>query len=260
LKKKNYISDKEAKRIICQIGKRMYDRKYVAANDGNISVKVGDNAIWVTPTQVSKGFMNEEMLVKVDLEGNIIEGRYSATSEVKMHIRVYKENKNVTAVCHAHPIYATSFSIAGMALEKPILAEMIMQLGTVPVIEYTKPGTDELPDSIAEYCKDYSGVLLANHGVLTWGTDLLEAYHKMESIEHYSEILVTTENIIKKYNELTEEQINDLLEMKAKLEKEKLEKINNPNPKRDKKKKVDEKVEEVEDVYRDFVKKFYYNK
>jgi len=254
----NYKSDREAKKQMCLIGKRMYDRRFVAANDGNISVRVSDNAIWVTPTQVSKGFLTEDMLVKIDMDGNILEGNYDVTSEIKMHLRIYKENENVKAVCHAHPIYATSFSIAGVALEKPILAEMIVQLGTVPVVEYSKPGTDEVPDNIAKYCKEYNGVLLANHGALTWGTDLIEAYHKMESIEHYSEILATTENIIKKYNELSKEQVSDLLEIKKKLEEEKLEKINNPKVK--KARDVNDKVEEVEDVYRDFVKKFYHQK
>lgn len=215
--KVKYYSDFEAKKIICEIGKRMYDRGYVAANDGNISVKCGPTTIWCTPTGVSKGFMTPDMLVKIDLEGNIISGKNKPSSEVKMHLRVYKENPEVKAVVHAHPLVATSFAIAGIQLDKAVLPEAVVLLGTVPVTKYATPGSEDVPNSVAPYCKDYNAVLLANHGALTWGSDAIEAYHRMESLEHYAQILMYTGNIINKSNELNCNQVEELIKIREQL-------------------------------------------
>lgn len=212
-----YYSDFEAKKLICEVGKRIYDRNFVAANDGNISVKVGPNTIWTTPTGVSKGFMTPDMMVKMDLNGKVISGKYKPSSEVKMHLRVYKENPEVNAVVHAHPPVATSFAIAGISLEQPILPEAVVLLGRVPVAPYATPGTQEVPDSIAPYCKDHNAVLLANHGALTWGRDLMEAHFRMESLEHYALILMYSNNIINKVNELNCSQITELMGIRQKL-------------------------------------------
>ena len=212
-----YYSDFEAKNMIIEIGKRMYNRGYVAANDGNISVKVGPNTIWCTPTGVSKGFMTPDMLVKMDLNGKVLSGKNKPSSEVKMHLRVYNENPEVNAVCHAHPPVATSFAIAGIQLDKAVLPEAVVLLGTVPVAPYATPGTQEVPDSIAPYCKDYNAVLLANHGALTWGTNAIEAYHRMESLEHYALILMYTGKIINQSNELSCSQVGELLKIRENL-------------------------------------------
>lgn len=212
-----YYSDFEAKKLICEIGKRMYDRNFVAANDGNISVKVSSNAIWCTPTGVSKGFMTPDMLVKLDLNGKVLSGKYKPSSEVKMHLRVYKENPEANAVVHAHPLVATSFAIAGINLDKAVLPEAVVLLGNVPVAPYATPGSQEVPDSIAPYCKDYNAVLLANHGALTWGGDLIEAYHRMESLEHYATILMYTGKIINESNELNCKQVEDLIKIRESL-------------------------------------------
>jgi len=217
MQKNKYNSDFEAKSIICEIGKRMYNRNYVAANDGNISVKVGPNAIWCTPTGISKGYMTPDMLVKMDLSGKILSGKYKPSSEVKMHLRVYNENPEVNAVCHAHPPVATSFAIAGIQLDKAILPEAVVLLGTVPVAPYATPGTQEVPDSIAPYCKSHNAVLLANHGALTWGADPIEAYHRMESLEHYALIHMYTSKIINKSNELSCTQVDELLKIRENL-------------------------------------------
>ncbi|KOA18596.1 methylthioribulose-1-phosphate dehydratase [Clostridium homopropionicum DSM 5847] len=215
--KNKYYSDFEAKKIICEIGKRMYARNYVAANDGNITVKTGPNTIWCTPTGVSKGYMTPDMLVKMDLKGNVISGKLKPSSEVKMHLRVYNENPEVNAVVHAHPPIATSFAIAGIQLDKAVLPEAVILLGNVPVASYATPGTQEVPDSIAPYCKDYNAVLLANHGALTWGSDPIEAYHRMESLEHYATILMYTGEIINKSNELSCNQVGKLLEIRKRM-------------------------------------------
>jgi L-fuculose-phosphate aldolase len=213
-KKPKYYSDFEAKKMICEIGRRVYNRNYVAANDGNISVKVGPNAIWTTPTGVSKGFMTPDTMVKMDLSGNVLSGKMKPSSEVKMHLRVYNENPEVNAVVHAHPPVATSFAIAGISLDKPVLPEAVVLLGTVPVAPYALPGTEEVPNSIAPYCKDHNAVLLANHGALTWGRDLIEAYYRMESLEHYATMLMYSNNIIKQANELNCSQISDLINIR----------------------------------------------
>lgn len=212
-----YMSDFEAKNAILDIGKRMYAKGFVAANDGNISCKAGPDTIWTTCTNVSKGFMTQDMLVKMTLDGKILMGSRKPSSEVKMHIRVYNENPDVMAVTHAHPPVATSFAIAGVNLDKAILPEAVVQLGTVPVAQYATPSTQEVPDSIAPYCKDYNGVLLANHGALTWGKDVYQAYHRLESVEYYATVLMYTGNIICKQNELSQAQVDALIDIRKKI-------------------------------------------
>ncbi|MBE3592423.1 MAG: class II aldolase/adducin family protein [Thermoanaerobacter sp.] len=209
-----YMNDHEAQEAIIEIGKRMYLKGYVASNDGNISIKVSPNEIWVTPTGVSKGYMTHEMLVKLDLDGNIISGNNKPSSEIKMHLKVYKENPDAKAVTHAHPPIATAFAVAGIPLDKPILPEAIINLGAVPVARYATPGTEEVPESIAPYCNSYNGVLLANHGALTWGKDIFEAYYRLESLEHYATIMLYAYYIIGKVNELNSKQISKLVEIK----------------------------------------------
>lgn len=212
-----YPSDFEAKKAIIEVGKRMYNKGFVAANDGNISCKVAQNAVWATPTGVSKGYMTPDMLVKMDLTGKVLMGSYKPSSEMKMHLRVYQENPDVRAVTHAHPPVATSFAIAGISLDKAILPEAVIQLGSVPIAHYATPGSQEVPDSIAPYCKSHNAVLLANHGALSWGKDVFEAFFRLESIEYYATILMYTGSIIGKQNELSCGQVNDLLDIRKNL-------------------------------------------
>lgn len=214
---KKYLEDCEARQLILEVGRRMYQKNYVASNDGNISCKVGDNALWTTPTGVSKGYMTEDMLVKVDLDGNILQGSAKPSSELKMHLRVYQENPQVRSVVHAHPPVATSFAIAGIPLSRAILPEAVVQLGEVPVAAYALPGTQEVPDSIAPFCNTHNGVLLANHGALTWGADPMQAYFRMESLEYYALVMMYTGNIIGRANELSCEQVDKLIDIRTKL-------------------------------------------
>ena len=216
-KQARYPSDREAVQQILEIGRRMYARNYVAANDGNITCKVSPTALWTTPTGVSKGYMTEEMLIKVDLDGHILQGTQTPSSELKMHLRVYWENPDLTACVHAHPPAATAFAIAGIALDRPILPEAIVQLGVVPVAPYAEPGTQEVPDSIAPYCRTHNGVLLANHGALTWGTSPMQAYMRMESLEYYALLTMYTGSIIGQANELSREQVDRLVETRSRL-------------------------------------------
>lgn len=215
----NFPSVFEAKEQILEIGRRMYQKGFVAANDGNISCKIAPDIILTTPTGVSKGFMDQDMIVKMTLEGEILSGdsKYKPSSEVKMHIKAYKENPEIMAVTHAHPPVATSFAIAGIGLDQPILTEALLALGSVPIAKYATPGTDEVPNSIAPFCKDYNAVLLANHGALTWGGDLMQAFYRLESVEYYATIMMYTGNIIGKANMLSCDQIVPLLETREKL-------------------------------------------
>ena len=157
----------EIKKEICDIGKRIYNRNMVAANDGNISVKLSDNEFLCTPTGVSKGFMTPEYICKVDAQGNVIQanGNFKPSSEIKMHMRVYQERPDVRSVVHAHPVYATSFAIAGIPLTQPIMPEAVIALGCVPIAKYGRPSTMEIPDAVSEYVQHFDAVLLSEDGV-----------------------------------------------------------------------------------------------
>ncbi len=212
-----YLSEKQAKKAIIDIGKRMYVRNFVAANDGNISVKTGDNEVWATPTGVSKGYMKKKMLVKVDLDGNILEGTCKPSSELKMHLRAYQENEEIQAVCHAHPPVCTCYAIAGIPLTAPVLAEAVITLGDVPIAPYAKLGSREVPEAVAPFCHTHNGILLANHGAVTWAEEPYAAWYRLESMEYYANILLITEHILGRQNLLTDEQVGALLAMREKF-------------------------------------------
>ena len=213
-----YPTDREAKTLLLEAGRRLYERGFVASNDGNMSVLVSAGTLWTTPTGVSKGFMTEDMLVKTDLAGTVLEGTRKPSSELKMHLRVYQENPDLRAAVHAHPPAATSFAIAGIPLDRPILPEAIVQLGTIPVAPYAEPGTQAVPDSIAPFCRDYGGVLLANHGALTWGYDLTQAYYRMETLEYYAQVTINSVFLLGRANALTGEQVERLTEQRQRLD------------------------------------------
>ena len=212
------LNEKEIKEQICDIGKRIYNRNMVAANDGNISVKIDEDVFLCTPTGVSKGFMTPDYICKVDGKGNVIEANegFRPSSEIKMHMRVYAKRPDVGAVVHAHPNFATSFAIAGCPLNIPIMPEAVITLGCVPLAPYGTPSTMEIPDSIECYLNDFDAVLLENHGALTWSTDLLSAYMKMESLEFYAELLYKSK-MIGEPTEFTKEQIADLVKIRHQM-------------------------------------------
>lgn len=212
-----YLSEKQAQKAIIDIGKRMYVRNFVAANDGNISVKTGDNEVWATPTGVSKGYMKKKMLVKVDLDGNILEGTCKPSSELKMHLRAYQENEEIRAVCHAHPPVCTCYAIAGIPLTAPVLAEAVITLGDVPIAPYAELGSREVPEAVAPFCHTHNGILLANHGAVTWAEEPYAAWYRLESMEYYANILLITEHILGRQNLLTDEQVGALLAMREKF-------------------------------------------
>ena len=212
----NIESEFTIRKEICEIGNRMYDKGFVAANDGNISVRLGTDMLIVTPTGVSKGNMKPEQLVKMKLNGEVY-GKNLPSSEVKMHIEVYNQNPSLRAVCHAHPPISTAFAVARIQLDKPILAEAVVNLGVVPVARYATPGTEEVPNSIKEFVNDHNAVLLANHGLLTWGTTLEQAWFRMESTEHYGKILLYVKQI-GPAREFDCDQLTELIKIKDKIE------------------------------------------
>jgi L-fuculose-phosphate aldolase len=184
-------NESEIKKQIVEIGKRIWQQGYVASNDGNITVILNENEILTTPTGVSKGFMTEDMIIKCDRNGNVISSnqKYQPSSELKMHLEVYTERPDMKSVIHAHPPYATCFAVAGIPLNKCVLPEAILVIGAVPIAPYGLPSTMEIPDRIRPFLKNSDVILLANHGALTMGSDLLNAYHKMETLEHTANIV-----------------------------------------------------------------------
>src|SRR5687768_5453084 len=181
-------SEAELRADIVEVGRRMYARGYTASNDGNISVRLDERRLLMTPKSVCKGFMTPEMLCITDLEGRKLAGERDPSSEIQMHLEVYRQRPDVRAVVHAHPPIATGFAVAGIPLDRAVLAEVVTTLGSVPIAEYATPSTKELPEAVRKYVKAHDGMLLANHGALTLGADLLSAYYKMETIEHFAKI------------------------------------------------------------------------
>ena len=173
---------------IVEVGRRMYARGYTASNDGNISVRLGGDRLLMTPKSVCKGFMTPDMMCITDLDGRKLQGDRDPSTETLMHLEVYRQRPDVQAVVHAHPPIATGFAVAGIPLNRAVLAEVLTTLGSIPIAEYATPSTQELPDAVRKYIKAHDGMLLANHGALTVGTDLYGAYYKMETIEHFAKI------------------------------------------------------------------------
>lgn len=210
------LSEFKIKQDICTVGKTIYEKGLVTANDGNISVKVGPDQYWVTPTGVSKNLLKPDMLIKVNGNGDVLSGRLKPTSEIKMHLGVYRENPEIRAVVHAHPPFATAFAVAGIPLDQALMPESIVLLGTIPVAEYGTPSTEELSRSVAKYVGNHQGVLLENHGALTWGKNLTVAANLMESLEFYAKI-----NWIARQmggnRELSTERVAQLVDLKKKM-------------------------------------------
>jgi L-fuculose-phosphate aldolase len=173
---------------IVEVGRRLYARAYIASNDGNISVRLDDRRLITTPKSVSKGFMTPDMMVITDFEGRKLAGQRDPSSELPMHLEIYRNRPDVNAVVHAHPPLATGFAVAGIPLTRAVLAEVVTTLGSIPIAEYGTPSTTELPEAVRRYIKAHDGILLANHGAVTCGGDVMSAYYKMETIEHFAKI------------------------------------------------------------------------
>lgn len=203
------MNDRESqlRQDIVEVGRRLWTRGFVASNDGNISVRLDASRLLMTPASVSKGFMTPDMMVVTDLNGALLEGApgRKPSSETMMHLVVYRHRPDVHAVVHSHPPLATGFAVAGIPLNRAVLAEVVTTLGAIPIAEYGTPSTIELADAVEPYVKAHDGLLLANHGALALGKDVFAAYYKMETIEHFAKISLVARMLGREHVLSTEE-------------------------------------------------------
>ncbi len=210
------MNEFKLKEQICEIGRRVYAKGFAAANDGNISIRLNDREVLCTPTMVSKGFMKPEDLCKVDYDGKQLAGTRKRSSEILLHLSVYKNNPAVNAVVHCHPPHATAFAVAGEPIPKCVLPEVEVFLGEVPIAIYETPGTQKFADTIIPFVKKCNTIILANHGTVTFGPDLEKAYWNSEIIDAYCKILILARQL-GRVNYFTDQQTKELLEFKKRL-------------------------------------------
>lgn len=187
-------NERQHRREVCILGRWMYERGFIVACEGNVSVRLSDGRILTTPTCMNKGMLEPDDLVVVDADGHHLEGGRKTSSEVLMHLLIYRMRPDVQAICHAHPATATGFAVAGRALDQALLPEVVIGLGKIPLVRYATPGTPELSTAIEPYVEHYDALLLANHGAVTCGPDLLTAFYRMETVEHTARITLAAEN------------------------------------------------------------------
>jgi len=186
-------SEAEHRQNICTAGNWLYERGFIPACDGNLSVRLDAERILATPKGFCKGMMAPDDLVITDVEGRKLHGNHEPSSELAMHLLIYKRRADANAICHAHPPIATGFAAAGIALDKPLLAEMVVTFGRIPLAPFALPGTSQVPWSLEPLVGEYDAILMANHGVVTFGVDLISAFHRMDVVEHYARVSLVTE-------------------------------------------------------------------
>ena len=204
----------EVKDQICDVCHKMWQLGWVAANDGNVSVKLDDGTFIATPTGVSKSFIIPDILVRINDKGELLEGERKPSSEIKMHLRCYSERPDVGAVVHAHPPTATGYAVANKALDEYSMIESVIAIGSVPVTPYGTPSTEEVPEAITPYLQEHDVMLLQNHGALTVGADLITAYYRMETLELFAKISLTA-HLLGGAQEISRENIDRLCNMRS---------------------------------------------
>lgn len=210
------MTGKSIREDICEVGRRMYAKGFIAANDGNVSVRTSEGEIWTTPTGYCKGFLTPDVLVKVSAAGEVLEGNARPSSELKMHLCVYRKRGDVQAVVHAHPPFATAHAVAGIPLDRAYMPESVVVLGTIPVAKYGTPSTEEIPEAIASFVQNHNGLLLENHGALTWGKDLQTAYALMEALEFNAHVSFLVRQMGME-RELSHERVAQLVSLRQKM-------------------------------------------
>lgn len=205
----------ETREIMCDICHKMWQLGWVAANDGNLSVKLPDGNFLATPTGMSKSFITPEKLVVINADGEVLDAvnGYKPSSEIKMHLRCYKERDDVGAVLHAHPPTATGYAVAHIPLDRYTMIETVAAIGSIPVTPYGTPSTYEVPDAIAPYLQEHDVLLLANHGALTVGADAITAYYRMETLELFAKISLTA-HMLGGEKEISKENIDKLIDLR----------------------------------------------
>jgi len=186
-------TESEHRQEMADLGCRLHQQGFVAATDGNLSARLDGGRILTTPTNVSKGMCSPEDMILVDMEGNKISGERNASTELAMHLLIYRLRPDINGIVHAHPPTATGFAAAGLSLNKALISEVVLSLGSVPLAKYGTPGTPELSDALRDLVPHYDAILMANHGVVTYAPDLERAYFKMETVEHFAKISLVTE-------------------------------------------------------------------
>jgi L-fuculose-phosphate aldolase len=207
-------TEDELRKEIVEVGRWVYERGYVAGYDGNISARLDNHRVLSTPTTICKGMMAADDLVIVDYEGKKISGRRNVTSELAMHLLIYKRRSDAQAVVHAHPPTATGYAAAGMALNKALISEVVLNFGCIPLAAYGTPGTPALSDALLPLVGSYDAILMANHGVVTYGPDLLRAFFKMETVEHFAKISLVTE-LLGRQVLLSDAEVDKLLSLRV---------------------------------------------
>jgi L-fuculose-phosphate aldolase len=188
-------TERQYREQIVRYGRTLHQRGFVAATDGNLSVRLSQNRILCTPTCMSKGEMRTADMVIVDMEGSLLAGRRNVSSEIGMHLLIYRLRPDVMGVVHAHPPTATGFAAAGVALNQPLVCEVVIGLGSIPLAKYGTPGTSELTEALEPLVPHYDAILMSNHGVVTCGADLSQAFMKMETVEHFARIALVTHQL-----------------------------------------------------------------
>ena len=183
-----------ARKLIVEVGKLLYERSYVVAFDGNVSIRLDENTVLATPTMTSKGRMTEDCLALTDLDGKPLSDK-RASSELAMHLLIYKMRPEITAVCHAHPPHGTAFAVAGLAIDKPILSEVILTLGCVPLTDYGTPSTNELTEAMKPFVPHHNALLMANHGAVAYGEHIWQAFDRLETLEHTAKIAILAKTL-----------------------------------------------------------------
>jgi L-fuculose-phosphate aldolase len=202
-------TEESQRRAIVHFGKLLHDLGYVAATDGNLSVRLNQQSILITPTGISKGMMRPQDLVVVDSEGRKRAGRRNVSSEIALHLLIYRMRADVNAVVHAHPMVATGYAAAGIPLDTALVSEAFIGLGAVPLAQYATPGTADLSEAIRPFVPQHQAILMANHGVITYAADLAHAYMKMELVEHFATISLVT-RLLGKQHPLTQQDLEKL--------------------------------------------------
>ncbi|MBI4727830.1 class II aldolase/adducin family protein [candidate division TA06 bacterium] len=200
------------KKQIIGVCQRLDALGFVPATDGNVSARLDEKRILITPALLRKGDIKESQLLVTDLEGRVLKGRGRPSSEIRMHLYAYKMRPDITAIVHAHPPYATAFAAAGLDIKAPLLPEVVLTVGPVPLAPYATPSTEEVPRSIAPLIKKHQALLLANHGVLTLGKNLDGALQRMERVEHLAKIAFLA-RALKRPQYLNEKQVKKLLDL-----------------------------------------------
>jgi L-fuculose-phosphate aldolase len=210
------IHDRKLKELICEIGRRVYQKGFAAANDGNLSIRVGENEVLCSPTMICKGYMTPDDICAVDLAGNQIAGKKKRTSEILLHLSIMKAREDVKAVVHCHPPHATAFAIAGEPIPQCILPEVEVFMGEIPIAPYETPGTQKFADTVLPFLKGTSCIILKNHGTVSFGKTLEEAFWKTEILDSYCRILMLARQL-GRVDYFTKQQTNELLDLKKRL-------------------------------------------